>query len=412
MKSVTFTHASTVFWTENEREKTSKLGPFCKIQNSLLIIIHEQHNNILINKNGWTVQRIHCHCTSFVFTITVSIERMVLWDETEGENDSDAGMHAALTYDQIAAAGPSARPLEFPTPSVHRGERCFTFALDHRTGRLHPVKNVLMRVSPNSHPPTQAYLIKKTLSKSVYGVIKSAVVLKRRNIPPAPDVRRRRSYGMIRDEDVEWESTEELAVVKVSAECVGSSFVVFLVLMKCESILRCLFAIFILKLFLFIGLSTASVQQASRWAKIRHLRGRHLEDPIKEVSAMQLVGNYHPNVVGSLEVLQDDEYLYAVMKMCSGGDLFERVMGTDPKIASSHLSTPTSQPSPSGSGRSTPDSAVHGISEDQARIWFRQLLMVSLASTAHACAVNGPVLQTRITRCQRLVQNNSSFSPF
>lgn len=185
-----------------------------KFENSLLIIIHEQYN--FGQQNGWTVQRIHRYCTSFIFTITVSIERMVVWDETEGEYDSDAGMHAALTYDQIAAAGPPARPLEFPMPSVNRGERCFTIALDHRTGRLHPIKNVLMRVSPNSPRPTRAYLIKKTLSKSVYGVIKSAVVLKRRNIPPAPEIRRRRSYGMIRDEDAEWESTEELAVVKVS----------------------------------------------------------------------------------------------------------------------------------------------------------------------------------------------------
>lgn len=105
-----------------------------------------------------------------------------------------------------------------------------------------------------------------------------------------------------------------------------------------------------------------------------------MEDPLKEVSALQLVGNYHPNVVGSLEVLQDDEYLYTVMKMCSDGDLFERVMGTDRKNASSHPS-PTSHPSPNGSGRSTPDSGVHGISEDQARIWFKQLLSVSPASS-------------------------------
>lgn len=142
---------------------------------------------------------------------------MVVWNEPEGpyEDSTEAGMHATLTYDRIASAGPPARPLEFPTPAVHRGARCSTVAVDHRTGRLYPVKNVLMRLSPNSRPPNRAYLIKKTLSKSVYGVVKSAVVLKRRDIPH--DAKQRHPHtGVIRDEDAEWESTEELAVIKVS----------------------------------------------------------------------------------------------------------------------------------------------------------------------------------------------------
>jgi hypothetical protein len=93
-----------------------------------------------------------------------------------------------------------------------------------------------------------------------------------------------------------------------------------------------------------------------------------LEDPIKEISALQLVGNYHPNVVGTLDILQDDEYLDTVMPMCSGGDLFDRVMRTDRKKA------PSPRPA---SGRSTPDNVPHGIDEDQARLWFKQLLAVS-----------------------------------
>jgi hypothetical protein len=141
---------------------------------------------------------------------------MVVWNEPEGpyEDSTEAGMHAALTYDRIASAGPPARPLEFPTPAVHRGARCSTVAVDHRTGRFYPVKNVLMRLSSDSRPTNRAYLIKKTLSKCVYGVVKSAVVLKRRHIPQ--DAKRWHPHtGVIRDEDAEWESTEELAVIKV-----------------------------------------------------------------------------------------------------------------------------------------------------------------------------------------------------
>lgn len=109
------------------------------------------------------------------------------------------------------------RPLDsiLTAPLVHRGVRCSTVALDHRTGRIYPIKNVLLRVNGN---PNRAYLIKKSLSKSVYGVIRLCVVLKRRTGQKNNDDkhrRGRRNYGVIRDEDAEWESTEELAVVKV-----------------------------------------------------------------------------------------------------------------------------------------------------------------------------------------------------
>ena len=144
---------------------------------------------------------------------------MVIWDgafPVEGPSDSDAAMYASLSFDSIASAGPPARPLEFPAPSVHRGTRCSSVALDHRTGRIYPVRNVLLRLSGT---PQQAYLIKKTISKSVYGVIRLCVILKRRTTQHSEmnetNGRRRHAFNMILDEDAEWESTEELAVVKV-----------------------------------------------------------------------------------------------------------------------------------------------------------------------------------------------------
>lgn len=143
---------------------------------------------------------------------------MVVWEDAEGllEQliDGDA-KHARLSYEQIEASGPAARPLEFPTPKVDRGARCIVTALDHRTGRLYPVKNVLMTIE--SPQPQRSYLIRKTIARSEYGCVKSAVVLKRRNLPPLPaNGRRRQSYGMVLDEEAEWESTEEVVAIKVS----------------------------------------------------------------------------------------------------------------------------------------------------------------------------------------------------
>lgn len=58
------------------------------------------------------------------------------------------------------------------------------------------------------------------------------------------------------------------------------------------------------------------------WQKIRDLQ--HIEDPQKEVAAMQHVSRDggHPHVMGVLDVLQDEEYLLLFMPYCSSGDLF------------------------------------------------------------------------------------------
>lgn len=61
------------------------------------------------------------------------------------------------------------------------------------------------------------------------------------------------------------------------------------------------------------------------WQKIRELR--HIEDPLKEVDAMQHISRQgvHDNVMGVCDVLQDEEYLLMFMPYCSSGDLFSFV---------------------------------------------------------------------------------------
>jgi hypothetical protein len=58
------------------------------------------------------------------------------------------------------------------------------------------------------------------------------------------------------------------------------------------------------------------------WRKIKDLQ--HIEDPQKEVAAMQFVSRAgtHPHVMGVLDVLQDEEYLLLFMPFCTSGDLF------------------------------------------------------------------------------------------
>jgi len=84
-----------------------------------------------------------------------------------------------------------------------------------------------------------------------------------------------------------------------------------------------------------------------------------------EAACLQLVGNYHPNILGCLEVLQDDEYLYTVMPYCSSGDLYS-VIRAQNNLRVSDNSTVSSH-SHSSHSQHIPD-------EKQARIWFKQLL--------------------------------------
>lgn len=240
--------------------------------------------------------------------------------EEYGEAEHDR--HATLRYNDIASAGPPARPLDFPAPQVYRGERVDLRARDHKSGTVHKLKNVLLRCSKNSYKyshkrsrPDTAYLMTKKISKTVYGSVNLCIVLKRidrsshgnqrsGNTPKLED--RQDDNNADHGPLVEWESTDDMAAIKVS-----------------------------------------------EWKKIHALRGKHLEDPIKEIAAMQLLGNHHPHIIGTSEVLQDDKCIYTVLPYLGGGDLYGRLMEF--------------------TGRAD-QAGLAGFDETSARIWFRQIL--------------------------------------
>jgi len=60
-------------------------------------------------------------------------------------------------------------------------------------------------------------------------------------------------------------------------------------------------------------------------AKLAQLSGQTQEDPIKEISALQFVGNNHPNVMGQIECISDQNHLYSVMNFSNGGELYDLV---------------------------------------------------------------------------------------
>ena len=92
------------------------------------------------------------------------------------------------TYSEVESAGPAARPLEFPSPIVRRGNRIAANTIDPRTEEIFHVKNIIVRERDNDgccdmpSVPTRGYRIVKKLSDSTYGSIHLGIVMKRRHI--------------------------------------------------------------------------------------------------------------------------------------------------------------------------------------------------------------------------------------
>ena len=54
------------------------------------------------------------------------------------------------------------------------------------------------------------------------------------------------------------------------------------------------------------------------------------ENPITEIAAMQFIGNENPNLIGQIECLIDDRYIYSIMRLCSEGEFLDFVMNDGP----------------------------------------------------------------------------------
>ena len=238
-----------------------------------------------------------------------------LWECAEEEPESGS-CHSELTYDDVEAAGAPSRPLDFPAPTVYRCSRVDLRARDHLSGNVHMLRDVIIRAGVDrcGRRSDVAYLSRKKLGKTTYGCLRLCVVLRRKSRSKV-DFKESRQDAFEVD-FTEWESTDEKVVMKIS-----------------------------------------------EWRKIHSMRGHHLEDPIKEISTLQMLGDYHPNVQGAREALQDDTNLYTIMPYLPGGDLYGRLVERDLCPLGTILEE---------------GNEFNGHAENRARLWFGQLLEVRL----------------------------------
>lgn len=239
------------------------------------------------------------------------------------------GQHAATTFAEVEAHGESLRPLDFPPPRVRAGVRVNALVVHPESGSRQVCSGVIHRedlsegeplvapqapagLSPAHGKPRAvdstevlAYWPQRRLQDAIYGSVWACLVLRRHHGVAADDAAR--AAGVEPGSaaaPIVWEITGQYAAIKMV-----------------------------------------------EWARVHHMRGRLLEDPVKEVAAMQLLGATHPYVLGSTEVLQDGDFLYSVMPFCRDGDLFGIVV----------------QHAEERGGEM-------GMPEPVARHWFRQIL--------------------------------------
>lgn len=67
-----------------------------------------------------------------------------------------------------------------------------------------------------------------------------------------------------------------------------------------------------------------------KYSKQKISRYQGADDPIQEFSALQYLGNEHENILGQLQCLEDENYYYSIMKYCTGGELYKRIMNDGP----------------------------------------------------------------------------------
>eukprot|EP00560_Eucampia_antarctica_P005796 CAMPEP_0197837396 /NCGR_PEP_ID=MMETSP1437-20131217/32022_1 /TAXON_ID=49252 ORGANISM="Eucampia antarctica, Strain CCMP1452" /NCGR_SAMPLE_ID=MMETSP1437 /ASSEMBLY_ACC=CAM_ASM_001096 /LENGTH=430 /DNA_ID=CAMNT_0043444407 /DNA_START=54 /DNA_END=1346 /DNA_ORIENTATION=+ len=242
------------------------------------------------------------------------------------------GAHARHTFHEVQEAGPALRPRDFPPPEVGRGVRVQALVVHQATGQREVLSGVIHReellhmgaqtassggkrsqhgIKDTPRKPGKgskeyvAYWPQRRLQDAIYGSVWACLVLRRHYGPAADDAAR--AAGV--------EPGDPLA--PVVWEILGDHVAIKMV----------------------------------EWAKVHHFRGRLLEDPVKEIAAMQLLGTKNPHVLGSQEVLQDDDFLFSIMPYCRGGDLFGIVVEY------------TEQRNGEG-----------GMIEPVARYWFKQII--------------------------------------
>uniref|UniRef100_A0A7S1FQV0 Protein kinase domain-containing protein n=1 Tax=Corethron hystrix TaxID=216773 RepID=A0A7S1FQV0_9STRA len=174
------------------------------------------------------------------------------------------------TYQDLVNNGPPDQPLDFDEPLVYRSILITALVVTNLNEPPRSCDRVLIREDVDEEEEdAEAFLLVAVLKRAIFGEVRKAIVLRRR--------------AGAAENEAGWIVTKEFRAVKIMD-----------------------------------------------WDRIHEMRGRHSEDPIKEVSAMQYLtnraeaaaGGRPSNLLPITDIYTDDSHLYMIMPFADGGELF------------------------------------------------------------------------------------------
>lgn len=300
---------------------------------------------------------------------------------------SSPAHHAKLTYLDIQSFGPPCNPLKFPSPEIFRGQRlnlrCKKADGDKYSNTYKCAKRSIIRIHTSKEPNNYgsqytsniAYhkIPNKKVIKTGMGWIEICRVLKRNNYykkkeKTSPSSKRNMSNNFdsnASSADI-YRPVYPLDYTSFSSSSSSSSSESEQENLKTGSRKR--------KSFFFIETDQVVAIKVYHLDKININRSRGSENALYEIAAMQMLGIDHPNVLGCYEVLCDSTYIYMVMPYCDNGELYQRLQTyrkNDGRDGSKKYHINYADDSSVISKKSYQEP---GLSEAEARYWFRQIL--------------------------------------
>lgn len=186
---------------------------------------------------------------------------------------------ANVAYDAVEASGPPSAPLGFHAPQVHRTEIRSVLCFDESNSTWSDANAIVHRKHGDDYEcqPEFAYMLTQfTLKRTICGEIIKGVLIK-----PLLDDGRNEQKISEHNSNL-WQMTGEEVAIKIDRR--------------------------------------KSMEMIHK-VGIQH----NPENPWKEVAAMQLLGDYHPHVMGLRATFMDEKCLYEVMNYCPNGTLSEMI---------------------------------------------------------------------------------------
>ncbi|KAL7460751.1 hypothetical protein ACHAXS_001194 [Conticribra weissflogii] len=191
---------------------------------------------------------------------------------------------ATTAYGDVESSGPPSSPLGFPAPRVDRARITSILCIDKKA-RIVCQENAILSESSAGGKNDAYMLTSYILKRTICGKIVKGFVLKRPNASSLKAV----AKGHLGEGSLDsvWEKSDDVVAIKID------------------------------------------YRQVMERLHSEHHFERNPEYPWKEIAAMQLLGNNHPNVVGLIGAFMDEKCLYEVLEYCSQGSL-STFMATHP----------------------------------------------------------------------------------